>query len=85
MIDSVFLLSVVTIFSGIVGVVIRYTFRSKCSNVDCCFGLCKIKRDIEREIENEQNQIKHLELKTRSERIDIGTNSPRSGPSFSGV
>lgn len=57
MADPVFLLSVVTIFSGIIGVLIRYAFRSKCSNINCCFGFCQVERDIQREIDIEQKQL----------------------------
>lgn len=53
MIDSVFLLSVVTILSGIIGLLIRYAFKSKCVNINCCCGLCAITRDIQREIDVE--------------------------------
>jgi hypothetical protein len=82
--DPVFLLSVVTIFSGIVGLCIRYAFRSKCSNINCCFGLCQVQRDIQREIELEQKQIaeraaQHL----NAERTDSGVQSPRSRVAFS--
>jgi len=59
MIDSVLLLSILTIFSGILGLSIRYCFRSKCSTIKCCFGLCTINRDVARELELDKN------LKTR--------------------
>lgn len=51
MIDNTTLYGVVTIAAAVLGVCIRYTFRSKCTEVKCCYGLVDIKRDIEGEIE----------------------------------
>jgi hypothetical protein len=82
MIDSVFLLSVVTIFSGIIGLIIRYTFRSKCSNINCCFGLCQIKRDIQREVEVEQAQANAKGPVSDLDKIELGTSSPKSRVGF---
>ena len=42
---------------GFAGLVVRYCFRSKCSEVSCCFGFFKIERDIEREVIEQQEQI----------------------------
>jgi len=53
------MLSEATIYSlsiaglGFFGLVVRYCFKSKCSEVSCCFGLIKIERDIEQEIEQQ--------------------------------
>ena len=50
------MLSEATIYSlsiaglGFLGLAIRYCFKSKCNEVNCCFGLLKIERDIEHEI-----------------------------------
>lgn len=51
MIDNTTLYGIVTIAAAVIGVCIRYAFRSKCTEVKCCFGLINIKRDIEKEVE----------------------------------
>jgi hypothetical protein len=38
-----------TIASAVVGLIIRYSFRSKCDEVNCCFGCLKFHRDIKSE------------------------------------
>ena len=62
MINDVLVISLATICSGIIVLGLRLCFKSKCSDVDLCCGLFKIKRNIELEmqIENKelQNQIK---------------------------
>jgi hypothetical protein len=47
MTNEVFLLSVVTIASGIIGLCIRYVFKCKCNEIALCCGLITIHRDIE--------------------------------------
>jgi hypothetical protein len=46
-IDAYFYLSALTIFMGGVGLIVRYSYKSKCKEVDCC--CIKIVRDIETE------------------------------------
>ena len=38
---------------------LKYGFKSKCSDVSICFGLCKVHRDIENEVNAEQIQLEH--------------------------
>ncbi len=57
MIDNVTLYGIATLGAGVLGVLIRYSFKSKCSDVGLCCGLIKIKRDIEAEVEAERNEI----------------------------
>lgn len=85
--DPVFLLSIVTIFSGIIGLCIRYAFRSKCSHIKCCFGLCQIERDIRLEIELEQKQIaeRSSSQSPRAETSNLEAISPRSRVDFTEV
>jgi hypothetical protein len=72
------MLSEATIYSlsiaglGFFGLVVRYCFKSKCSEVSCCFGLFKIERDIEQEIEQQ-----HIEnnLKSRKNNSNVELNS----------
>jgi len=39
---------------GLLALLIKYGFKSKCSNVSLCFGLIKIERDVEQEIEEQK-------------------------------
>ena len=59
MVDSVFLLSVSTIVAGVIGIAIKYCLKSKCNDVNCCFGCIRVQRDIEAEVEIEEQQIEH--------------------------
>jgi hypothetical protein len=59
MVDSVFLLSVSTIFAGVIGLGIKYCLKSKCNDVDCCFGCIRVQRDVRAEIELEEQQLEH--------------------------
>jgi hypothetical protein len=43
-----------TIGVGFLALVVRYGFKSKCSDVNCCFGIISIKRDIAGENQAEQ-------------------------------
>ena len=43
--DGYFYLSMATIVFGGIGLITRYAYRSKCSQIECC--CIKIKRDIE--------------------------------------
>jgi hypothetical protein len=63
------MLSEATVYSlsiaglGFFGLVVRYCFRSKCSEVSCCFGLLKFERDIEHEIAEEMDN--HSKIQTQ--------------------
>jgi len=50
------LYGIATLGAGVLALVIRYSFKSKCSDVSLCFGLVHIQRDIEHEIEEEKNE-----------------------------
>ena len=43
------IITLATIGSALIGLIIRYSFRSKCENVNCCFGCLKFHRDIKSE------------------------------------
>lgn len=55
--NDVFLLSVATIVAGLAGIVIRYFFKSKCTEFTCCYGLIKVERDSRAENEMETRQL----------------------------
>lgn len=48
-----------TLFVGIIGLLIRYGFKSKCTDVNMCFGLLNIKRDVNAEIEEEKMELEN--------------------------
>ena len=52
--DSVLIISLATIGSALIGLIIRYSFRSKCNDVSMLWGCCHIIRDTEQEIEEEK-------------------------------
>ena len=45
--DQVLVISLATIASALAGLMIRYSFRSKCLEINLLWGCLKIKRDIE--------------------------------------
>ena len=56
-IDSYFWLTLATIVFGGIGLITRYAYKSKCSEVECfCF---KIKRNIEVEEREDIEEMKH--------------------------
>jgi len=57
-----------TLFVGVLGVLIRYAFKSKCSDVSICCGLVKIKRDTEAEVQAERNELELRQNGTPIER-----------------
>ena len=56
-IDSYFWLSALTIFIGGLGVIVRYSYKSKCKEVDIC--CIKIVRDIEIEEREDIEERNH--------------------------
>ena len=65
MINDVLIISLATICSGIIVLGLRLCFKSKCSDVDLCCGLFKIKRNIELEIQIENKELESHD-KTKS-------------------
>lgn len=57
--DNVLLLSVVSVGSALIGLLIKYGFKSKCSDISICFGLLNIKRDTASELEERNLEIVH--------------------------
>ena len=57
--DAVFFLTIGSLVFGCFGLVIRYCLRSKCDNVNLCFELITVHRNVELEVEEE---MKELEL-----------------------
>ena len=55
-IDAYFYLSALTIFMGGIGLIVRYSYKSKCSSVELC--CIKITRDIETEEREDMEESK---------------------------
>lgn len=43
-----------TLAVGLIGLIIRYSFKSKCTDVSICYGLLHIQRSIDAEIEEQK-------------------------------
>lgn len=48
-----------TLAIGLFALLIRYSFKSKCSDVSLCCGLITIHRDIEQEIQEQKMESNH--------------------------
>lgn len=57
--DSTLILSLATLGCGVLGLLIKYGFKSKCSDVNVCYGLCTVHRDIENEVRAEEIELDH--------------------------
>jgi len=65
--DAVFFVTIATLTCGSFGLVVRYCLKSKCDEVNLCFGLIKVHRDIKAEIELEEKEIETgIEEKTNN-------------------
>ncbi len=50
------LYGIATLSVGLLALLIRYSFKSKCTDVSLCCGLIHIQRDIEQEVEEQKNE-----------------------------
>jgi len=58
------IITLATIGSALIGLIIRYSFRSKCEDVNCCFGCLKFHRDVKSEKEVVERQESVEEVKS---------------------
>jgi len=54
--ESSLLYGLATLGAGVLALVIRYGFKSKCSEVSLCYGMVHIQRDIDQEIHEEKQE-----------------------------
>lgn len=66
MVDSTLIYGLATLGSGLLGLSVRYCFKSKCEDVSLCFGLIKIHRDTESEVKAEEMEMKNNIVKSES-------------------
>ena len=57
--NSVFWLTLSAGFFGCFAMAIKLCLKSKCSDTELCFGLIRIKRNTEGELEEEKFEIEH--------------------------
>ena len=72
--DDTFWLTLAGIIVGVLGVLIRYCFLSKCDNVSICFGILKIHRAVELELPNVDDDLE-AEYHGNEEKDKVPTNS----------
>jgi hypothetical protein len=68
MADATLIYGLATLGTGVLGLSIRYCFKSKCEDVSLCFGLIKIHRDTESEVKAEEIELKNQPAKQESMR-----------------
>ena len=57
--DGVFFITITSLVCGAFGLVIRYCLKSRCDNVNLCFGLIAIHRNVELESIEEIRKIEN--------------------------
>ena len=57
--NSVFFLSLAGMVFGFFGVIIRYALKSKCENVNLCWGLISVDRNTNGELKEEKLEIEN--------------------------
>jgi len=55
--DAVFFVTISTLVCGSFGLVIRYCLKSKCDEINLCFGLIKVHRDVKAEVDEEMKEM----------------------------
>jgi len=55
--DGIFFISLATLIFGFLGLIVRYTLKSKCEHFKCCFGLFEIDRRVDLEVQEELKQM----------------------------
>jgi hypothetical protein len=74
--NDTLLYGLATMGFGFLAVLVRYGFKSKCSDVSLCCGLLSIKRDIGGEVKTEQ-----MELSIRRQDSITSVNTPNKDDS----
>ena len=62
--DAVFFVTISTLLFGCFGVLIKYCLKSKCDNINLCFGMITVHRNVELETEE---QMKAMELNIKDD------------------
>ena len=51
--DGITVIAIITLILASISMISKLCYKSKCSNISCCYGLINIKRNVEIEIESE--------------------------------
>jgi hypothetical protein len=62
--NAVFWITLATLLTGSLGLAIKFCLKSKCEHFSVCFGILKIDRRVDLEV---QEEMKELELGAREE------------------
>ena len=57
--NDTFFITMAGVIVGFLGLIVKFCLKSKCETCSVCFGLVKIDRDIQAEIEEEKLEIEH--------------------------
>jgi len=57
--DAVFFISIGTMVIGLLSLIIKHCLKSKCEHFSLCFGLIKIDRRVDLEVQEEMHKIDH--------------------------
>jgi hypothetical protein len=55
--NAVFWITISTLVCGSVGLVVRYCLKSKCEDINLCYGLLHVKRDVKAEVDLEMKEM----------------------------
>ena len=55
--DGVTIIAIITLLLASITMISKLCYKSKCSNISCCFGLINIKRNVEIENDTEMDII----------------------------
>jgi hypothetical protein len=72
--DDTFWLTLAGIVVGVLGVLIRYCFLSKCDNVSICCDLIKVHRAVDLELPNIEDNLEE-QYHGNEEKSNVPTNS----------
>jgi hypothetical protein len=64
--DAVFFLTIGSLVCGEFALVIKHCLKSKCDNVNLCFGLITVHRNVELETEEEMKELE-LDVKDKDD------------------
>ena len=69
--NSTLIYGLATLGSGILGVSLRYCFKSKCEDVSLCFGFIKVHRNTEAEVKSEEMEMRNNNNKSEMNETNI--------------
>jgi hypothetical protein len=73
--DSTLLYGIISIGAGVVVMIIKICFKSKCSDVSICYGLIHVERNVLQEIEEQKIDNSHPSPSRDSSLRNLGINN----------